>query len=115
MKKRWSDLSERNRRIITIVAIVEAALKAAMLIDLKRRPAEQVKGSKRMWAFSTIVNSAGIIPLVYFIFGRRKRQGVSGFSTVVSSRHAPPDSGEVVVGTGVDPVTSRFSGARSAN
>ena len=61
--KRWSDLSERNRRIITVVAIVEAALKAAMLMDLKRRPADQVKGSKRVWAFSTIVNSAGIIPL----------------------------------------------------
>ena len=72
MKKRWSDLSERNRRIITIVAMVEAALKAAMLVDLKRRPAEQVKGSKRVWAFSTIVNSLGIIPLAYFIFGRRR-------------------------------------------
>ena len=70
--KRWSDLSERNRRIITVVAIVEAALKAAMLMDLKRRPADQVKGSKRVWAFSTIVNSAGIIPLAYFVFGRKR-------------------------------------------
>ena len=72
MKKRWSDLSERNRRIITVVAIVEAALKAAMLMDLKRRPADQVKGSKKVWALSTIVNSAGIIPLAYFAFGRKR-------------------------------------------
>ena len=98
MAKGWSDLSERNRRIVTVVAVVEAALKAAMLIDLKRRPADQVKGSKRVWAASTIVNSAGLIPLAYFAFGRR-----------------PAATSELVVGTGVDPVTSRFSGARSAN
>ncbi len=72
MHKRWSDLSERNRRIITVVAAVETVLKVLMLADLKRRPAEQVKGSKRVWAVSTIVNSAGIIPLAYFVFGRRR-------------------------------------------
>jgi hypothetical protein len=70
--KRWGDLSERNRRIITVVAIVEAALKAWMLIDLKRRPADEVRGSKRLWAFSSVVNSAGIVPLSYLIFGRRR-------------------------------------------
>ncbi len=72
MKKRWSDLSERNRRIITVAAAVEAAMKVLMLADLKRRPADQVKGSKKVWALSTIVNSAGIIPLAYFIFGRKR-------------------------------------------
>ena len=70
--KRWGDLSERNRRIITVVAIVEAALKAWMLLDLKRRPADEVRGSKRLWAFSSVVNSAGVVPLSYFVFGRRK-------------------------------------------
>jgi hypothetical protein len=72
MKKRWSDLSERNRRIITVAAAVEAAMKVLMLADLRRRPADQVKGSKKVWALSTIVNSAGIIPLAYFIFGRKR-------------------------------------------
>jgi hypothetical protein len=70
--KRWGDLSERNRRIITVVAIVEAALKAWMLLDLKRRPADEVRGSKRLWAFSSVVNSAGVVPLSYFVFGRRR-------------------------------------------
>jgi hypothetical protein len=69
--KRWSDLSERNRRIIVVVAAVEAALKVLMLADLKRRPADQVKGSKRLWAFSSVINSAGLIPISYFVFGRR--------------------------------------------
>ena len=71
MRKRWSDLSERNRRIIVVVAAVEAALKVLMLADLKRRPADQVKGSKRLWAFSSVINSAGLIPISYFVFGRR--------------------------------------------
>jgi len=68
---RWNDLSVRTRRLITAGAVAEAALKAAVLIDLRRRPASQVRGSKRLWALAMIVNSAGIIPLCYFAFGRR--------------------------------------------
>jgi hypothetical protein len=70
--KRWGDLSERNRRILTALAVTEAALKAWMLIDLKRRPADQVKGSKRLWAASTVLNSAGVIPIAYFVVGRKR-------------------------------------------
>ena len=78
MPRRWNQLSTRDRRILTVVAVVEAALKAAMLIDLKRRPDEQVKGSKRVWAASTVINSAGIIPIAYFVFGRRPAADRSG-------------------------------------
>lgn len=52
-------------------AAVEAILKAAMLVDLKRRPASQVRGSKRLWAASALLNTAGIVPLTYFVVGRR--------------------------------------------
>jgi hypothetical protein len=69
---KWSDLSPRTRKLITAGAIAEAALKAAALIDLRRRPASRVRGSKRLWALAMIVNSAGIIPLSYFAFGRRR-------------------------------------------
>ncbi|HEY1281372.1 MAG TPA: hypothetical protein VGF22_16965 [Acidimicrobiales bacterium] len=72
MATSWSNLSQGKRRLIVAVAAVETALKIAMLIDLKRRPAGQVKGSKRVWAASAIVNSAGIIPVTYFVFGRRR-------------------------------------------
>ncbi|HXW88344.1 MAG TPA: hypothetical protein VEJ42_08785 [Streptosporangiaceae bacterium] len=74
MATRWSDLSPRTRRILTAVAVAEAGLKAAVLIDLRRRPASQVRGSKRLWASSMIVNSAGLVPLAYFLFGRRGSQ-----------------------------------------
>jgi hypothetical protein len=70
--RQWSDLSARSRKLIIAVAVVEAGLKAAVLVDLKRRPATQVRGSRRMWAAAMLVNSAGLIPLAYFVFGRRR-------------------------------------------
>ena len=80
-KKRWSDLSPAQQRAIMVVAMVEAALKAAMLLDLKRRPAEQVRGSKRLWALSTAINSAGLIPVAYFVFGRQRDASLGTGST----------------------------------
>ena len=71
MATSWNRLSQGKRRLIVAVAAVETALKIAMLVDLKRRPAAQVKGSKRVWAASAIVNSAGIIPVSYLVFGRQ--------------------------------------------
>ena len=72
MARRWSDLSPRSRKLIIAGAVAEAGLKAAVLIDLRCRPASQVRGSKRMWAAAMLVNSAGLLPLSYFAFGRRR-------------------------------------------
>ena len=72
MARRWSDLSSRSRRLILAAAAAETGLKAAVLVDLKRRPADQVRGSRRIWAASMLVNSAGLIPLSYFLVGRRR-------------------------------------------
>jgi hypothetical protein len=74
-KRQWGDLSERNRRLILTVAVIEGILKLAALIDIKRRPASQIRGPKWLWAtVVTIVSSAGVIPLSYFFFGRRPGQ-----------------------------------------
>jgi hypothetical protein len=71
--QKWSDLSTRNRRLIIAGAVAEASLKAAALIDMKRRPASQIRGSKWIWApVVVIVNSFGAAPLAYFAFGRRR-------------------------------------------
>lgn len=67
----WSKLSPRTRVLIGISAAAETSLKVAVLLDLKRRPASQVRGPKWLWASSMIVNSAGLIPISYFVFGRR--------------------------------------------
>ena len=70
--RRWSDLSEGRRRLLIALGVVEAFLKVAALIDIKRRPASQIRGPKWVWATSvTLVGSAGILPISYFVFGRR--------------------------------------------
>ena len=72
MATRWSELSDSSRRLIIAVALGEAVLKTAVLIDISRRPASQIRGSKRMWIIAAVlVNSAGVGPLSYFAFGRR--------------------------------------------
>jgi hypothetical protein len=66
-------LSPRTRRILMVAGAIEGVLKIAMLADLRRRPASLVNGSKKVWAWSTVVNSAGLIPIAYFVYGRRGR------------------------------------------
>jgi hypothetical protein len=72
-KKNWSEFSKGRRRLIVVAGVVEVVLLAAALIDIKRRPADEIKGSKRMWTSLAFVNIVG--PIAYFTFGRRR--GVS--------------------------------------
>lgn len=72
-KKQWSDLSERTRRLIIVGAAGEGILKVLALIDMKRRPASQIRGPKWVWAvLMTVVGSAGILPVSYFLVGRKQ-------------------------------------------
>jgi hypothetical protein len=66
------DLSPVQRRLIIGFAVAEAAAKAAMLVDLKRRRPDQVRGRRWLWASTVLINSAGIVPATYFLFGRTK-------------------------------------------
>jgi hypothetical protein len=73
VKKRWQDLPEKQRRMIIVGVILEAVLKVAALRDLKRRPAEQVRGPKWLWGgVITVASSAGLVPAAYFVLGRRR-------------------------------------------
>jgi len=72
-RRQWSDLSPRSRTLIIAAATAEAGLKAAALIDIKRRPASQIRGPKWLWATVVVlVNSFGAAPASYFLFGRRR-------------------------------------------
>ncbi|MGN6431466.1 MAG: DUF5652 family protein [Gaiellaceae bacterium] len=71
-RKKWSQLSPRARRVVVAASAIEGALKIAALIDLARRPASAVRGSKTAWVVSvSLVNSLGVLPVVYFVRGRR--------------------------------------------
>lgn len=74
IKKKWSELNGRSRTLIATVGVVEVVLLAATLIDIKRRPADQIKGSKRMWTALAFINIVG--PISYFTFGRRRSASV---------------------------------------
>ena len=72
-RKKWNDFSPRTRRLIVFASLIEGVLKAAALIDLVRRPASEVRGSRARWAAAvTLINSLGVVPIAYFACGRRK-------------------------------------------
>ena len=68
-KKKWSDLTPTQQRLIIAGGAVEAVLTTAALISLVRRPKAAVRGPKALWAASLIIQPVG--PLAYFAFGRR--------------------------------------------
>ena len=70
--KKWSELDSRVRRVIVVGAVFEGLLKIAALVDIVRRPASEIRGSKLRWALAVLVtNSAGVVPILYFRRGRR--------------------------------------------
>jgi hypothetical protein len=56
--------------------ILQAGVQLALLVvaeyDLRKRPADQVRGPKRMWALVCGVNYLGLGPIAYFLIGRRR-------------------------------------------
>jgi hypothetical protein len=71
-RRKWEDLDPRTRRLLVVAGAIDGALRIAALIDLARRPSNEVRGSKARWAAAvTLVNSAGAVPLAYFAWGRK--------------------------------------------
>jgi hypothetical protein len=67
-RRRWSELSGGQRVAIVALASVELALTATALVDLARRPADQVRGPKALWALGCFVQPVG--PVTYLAAGR---------------------------------------------
>lgn len=81
MARRRIDLSPRTRWLLTAGAVAEAGLKAAALLDMRRRPTREIRGSKRAWALAMLLNSAGLIPISYFLFGVRRTDAAEQTAT----------------------------------
>ena len=69
-QKKWSDLTSGQRKSVVVMGVVQLSLATAAWVDLARRPAEQVNGSKGKWAAIIAINWIG--PIVYFARGRKK-------------------------------------------
>lgn len=79
VRRRWSDLSPSKRRWIIRLAAFDGLLKLAALVDIWRRPAGRIRGSKKAWAACVaVINSAGTLPISYFLFGRKRASAATG-------------------------------------
>lgn len=69
------DLDPRLRSVLLVLGVAEGVLKLVALIDLARRPADQVHGPKPVWALLiTLVNSVGAVPVAYILLGRARHR-----------------------------------------
>ena len=67
--RRWSELTTRQKVIAVVLAVVQLSLAGWAWRDLARRSADQVNGSKRVWAAVIGINWVG--PAAYAWKGRR--------------------------------------------
>ena len=71
-KEQWEQLSPVERGGFVTVTAIDVALRVWALVDLARRPAEQIHGRKGLWATGlAVVNSAGMLPAAYLLWGRK--------------------------------------------
>jgi hypothetical protein len=70
-RTRWKDLTDTQKFAFGFLGAIELSLLVAALLDIRRRPAEQIHGSKRMWTALAFIEFFG--PIAYFLFGRRRQ------------------------------------------
>lgn len=69
-RRRWSDLTPRQRIGTVLLGAIQLALFGAAELDILRRPASEIRGRKALWAGLSFINFFG--PLAYFAFGRKR-------------------------------------------
>lgn len=68
--RKWAEMTSQQRTYVIVGGVVQLALQITALRDLKRRPAERVRGPKAAWAAASFVNTIG--PLAYFTVGIKR-------------------------------------------
>jgi len=67
--KRWSDYTTAQRIALLTLMSTELVLTATAAVDLVRRPAQGLRGGRRLWWLLIFVQPVG--PLLYLFWGRR--------------------------------------------
>jgi hypothetical protein len=73
-RRAWGDLTPAQRTGIMLISIVQFALLAVALWDIRRRPAAEINGTKIMWTLLSLINFVG--PISYFLMGRKRSQSL---------------------------------------
>jgi hypothetical protein len=78
--KRWQDLSPATKTRITVQGMVQGLINLLLIIwairDLRRRPASQINGNKKVWTLVAFATPVG--PMIYFLFGRKRSTPTEG-------------------------------------
>ena len=68
-KQTWSEMTPTQRKVVVLTGAAELVVTTIAAIDLYRRDASQVRGSRRLWLLTLGVQPFG--PLGYLAFGRK--------------------------------------------
>jgi hypothetical protein len=60
-----------NPKVIAAIVAGHLAVTTLAWRDIRRRPDDQIRGSKKVWRVATGANSAN--SLAYFLFGRKRK------------------------------------------
>ena len=72
---KWQDMNNGQRVGVVLVGIIQIALLVAALRDIRKRDAEELRGSKTMWRAISLVNFIG--PITYSTLGRKPQVELS--------------------------------------
>jgi hypothetical protein len=68
-RKRWKELAPMQKAGALVMMSVQVSLLVSALVDIRQRPAAEIRGSKWLWTAISFVNFIG--PISYFLFGRK--------------------------------------------
>jgi hypothetical protein len=74
--KSWKELPPAARIGTIVIGVAQLAFLTLAQRDMSRRPADQIRGSKKFWRLATLINFIG--PGCYFAFGRKRLPAVTG-------------------------------------
>ena len=66
----WGDMSPMQKKLVVATGIAEVAVTAWCAKDLRKRPAELVRGPKLLWGPALSVQPVG--PIAYLVWGRKR-------------------------------------------
>lgn len=70
--KKLENLPKPAKVLLGVGGLADAGLRAYALMDIARRDQEDLNGPKELWVGGlALVNSLGILPLVYLKWGRK--------------------------------------------